>query len=108
MALLRKSKKASVVLNPFVSLLGHFITRGSKKSGNRRTDRPSTVTLPAQARRGLIMPLVPSWLSAEVGGEEEGAWFTGGTDEAADEDSSDTPANTKVTHHSPHHLNGKQ
>ena len=42
------------------------------------------------------MSLVPSWLSAGVGGLEGEAWFTGGTDEAADNDSSDTPANTKA------------
>ena len=43
-----------------------------------------------------VISLVPSWLSTGVGGLDEGAWFTGGTDEAADEDSSDTPANTKA------------
>ena len=42
-----------------------------------------------------VIILVPSWLSTGVGGLEEGAWFTGGTDEAADEDSSDTTATTK-------------
>ena len=34
-------------MNPFVSLLGHFVTRGG---GNRRTDRPSTVTLAVDER----------------------------------------------------------
>ena len=51
--------QASVALNPFVSLLGHFVTRGGKKSGNGRTDgrtdKQSTVTLAAHARRGLII-----------------------------------------------------
>ena len=40
--------KASVALNPLLSLFYQFV------GGNRRTDRPSTVTLAAHARRGLM------------------------------------------------------
>ena len=51
--------EASVALNPLVSLVYLFVARGGKKRGNRRTDgqtdRPSTVTLAAHARRGLII-----------------------------------------------------
>ena len=51
-------KKPSVALNPLVSLFYLLVARGSRKSGNRwtdrrterRTDRQSTVTLAADAR----------------------------------------------------------
>ena len=43
-------------MNPLVSLFYLFVGRGGRKRGNRRTDKPSTVTLAAHARRGLIKP----------------------------------------------------
>ena len=51
-----------MVLNPLVSLFGGLVARSGRKRGNRQTDRqtdrrndrPSTVTLAAYARRGLI------------------------------------------------------
>ena len=49
--------KASVALNPLVSLIGRLVARSGRKSGNRRTDgrndKTTTVTLAAHARRGL-------------------------------------------------------
>ena len=51
--------KASVALNPLVSLIGRLFARSSRKRGNRQTDRQNdkttTVTLAAHARRGLTM-----------------------------------------------------
>ena len=48
--------KASVALNPLVSVFYLFVARGGRNRGNRQTDRPSTVTLAAHARRrGLII-----------------------------------------------------
>ena len=48
-----------MVLNPLVSLFGRLVARSGRKRGNRQTngrnDRPSTVTLAAHARRGLII-----------------------------------------------------
>ena len=57
--------QASVALNPLVSLFGRLVARSGRKRGNRQTDgrtdgqtyRPSTVTLAAHARRGLIKGL---------------------------------------------------
>ena len=46
--------QASVALNPFVSLLGHFVTRGGKKSG---TDGRTALAAHAHARRGLMKAL---------------------------------------------------
>ena len=54
--------KASVALNPLVSLIGRLVLRSGRKRGNRQTDRQTdrqydkttTVTLAAHARRGLI------------------------------------------------------
>ena len=54
--------QASVALNPLLSLFGRFVARSGRKRGNRQTDgqtdrqtyRPSTVTLAAYTRRGLI------------------------------------------------------
>ena len=51
-----------MALNPLVSLFGRLVARSGRKCGNRQTDgqidgqtyRPSTVTLAAHARRGLI------------------------------------------------------
>ena len=46
--------KASVTLNPLVSLIGRLVARSGRKRGNRQTDRqndkPSTVTLAVHAR----------------------------------------------------------
>ena len=55
--------QASVALNPLVSLFGCLVARSTRISGTGQTDgrtdgqndRPSTVTLAAYARRGLIM-----------------------------------------------------
>ena len=38
-----------------MSLFYLFVARGGRKRGNRRTDRPSTVTLAAHARRRGLM-----------------------------------------------------
>ena len=50
--------QTSVALNPLVSLFGRLVARSGRISGTGRTDgrndRPSTVTLAAHARRGLI------------------------------------------------------
>ena len=51
-----------MALNPLVSLFGRLVARSGRKRGNRQNDgqtdrqtyRPSTVTLAAHARRGLI------------------------------------------------------
>ena len=47
-----------MVLSLLVSLIGRLVARSGRKRGNRQTDRqndkPSTVTLAAHARRGLI------------------------------------------------------
>ena len=47
-----------MALNPLVSLFGRLVARSGRKCGNRRTDgrndKPSTITLTAHARRGLI------------------------------------------------------
>ena len=53
--------QASVALNPLVSLFGSLVARSGRISGTVQTDgrmdRPSTVTLAAHARRGLIKVL---------------------------------------------------
>ena len=46
--------KANAALNPLVSLYYLFVGRGGRKRGNRQTDGPSSVTLAAHARQGLI------------------------------------------------------
>ena len=49
------TNEACVALNQLVSLFYLFVALGGRKRGNRRTetDKPSTVTLAAHARRGL-------------------------------------------------------
>ena len=47
--------KASVALNPLVSVFYLFVARGGRNRGNRQTDRPSTATLGAHARRRGLM-----------------------------------------------------
>ena len=56
--------KASVALNPFVSLIGRLVARSGKKNvvtdrqTDRQNDKTTTVTLAAHARRGLIITTV--------------------------------------------------
>ena len=51
--------QASVALNPLVAVFGRLVARSARIRGtgqtDGRTDRPSTVTLAAHARRGLII-----------------------------------------------------
>ena len=57
-----------MVLNPLVSLFGRRVARSGRKRGNRQTDkctdgrndRPSTVTLAAHVRQGLIIVVLES------------------------------------------------
>ena len=47
-----------MTLNPLVSLIGRFVAYTARIVIDTHTDRPSTVTLAAHARRGLIMQLL--------------------------------------------------
>ena len=49
--------KASVALNMLVSLFYLFVARSGRKRGNRRTDRPSTVTLAVHVRAEGYEPM---------------------------------------------------
>ena len=42
-----------MALSPVVSLFDRLVARSRRNRGNRRNDKPSTVTLAAHARRGL-------------------------------------------------------
>ena len=44
-----------VVHNPLVPLIGRLVACSARTRADRQTDRPTTVTLAAHTRRGLIM-----------------------------------------------------
>ena len=51
--------KASMALNPLVTLIGRLLARSGRKRGNRQTDgrndKTTTVTLAVHAHRGLMI-----------------------------------------------------